>query len=136
LNAVRQRERSKTARHEAGHVAAAYFLGEVLDDVEITPPRDAGYVTGICAASRDPRIGAVVLAVGCLDGHGSGADEFELEQWVPNPDVSAEVLAVAERLMEHRQFRAVRNALWRRLQFADVMHHDEIAKIATAAVVT
>jgi hypothetical protein len=35
--------------------------------------------------------------------------------------------------MEHPEFKRVQNALRRRLQFADVMHRDEIAKICTAA---
>lgn len=46
----------------------------------------------------------------------------------------AEVLDVADRVMEHRQFKAVRDALRTRLQFRDVMYADEIAKVATAAV--
>jgi hypothetical protein len=134
MNAVRQRERFKTARHEAAHVSAAWLLGEVLDDVEISEAsRDGGYTMGSCSAARDPKIGALVCAVGVLDGHGSGADELDLERMVPDPDARAEVLAVAAEVMAHPEFIRVRDALWRRLTFADVMHHDEIAKIATAA---
>jgi hypothetical protein len=95
VNAVLFAERSKVARHEAAHVAAAWLLGEVLGDVEILPPpRDGGgYCQGSCAAASDPRIRALVYAVGQLDGHGSQADEFALTDLVPDPDARAEVLA-------------------------------------------
>ena len=127
VNAVEHRERSKAARHEAAHVAAAWLLGETLDDVEIVPaPRGGGYLTGSCAAARGRKIGAVVLAVGVRDAHGAWADEFELEQMVPDPDQRAEVLDVARQVMDHPEFVRVRNALWRRLTFADRMQRRDL----------
>jgi hypothetical protein len=129
---VRQRERQRTARHQSLHVAAAYFVGEVLDDVESTPPRDAGYVTG-AARRLVTRRSALVLAAGCFDGHGSGADEFELEQLVPDANRRAEVLAVAARVMERPEFIRVRNELWRALTFRDRLSHREIERIASLA---
>jgi hypothetical protein len=79
------------------------------------------------------RRSALVLAAGCFDGHGSGADEFELEQLVPDANRRAEVLAVAARVMEHPEFIRVRNELWRALTFRDRLSHREIERIASSA---
>jgi hypothetical protein len=134
VNAVAYRERQRTARHEAAHVSAAWLLGEVLDDVEIVPaPHGVGYTTGSCASANDPKIRAVVYAVGCVDGHGSEADEFALTELVPDPDARAEVMDVARQVMEHPEFLRVQRALWRRLTFTDRMGRDEIGKVCTAA---
>lgn len=139
MNAVRDRERQRVARHEAAHAAAAYFFNVAVHDVEIVDaPETGGYTTGSCAWTLDPKINVLVTAVGVLDGHGirgpnEEGDAYELERLVPDPDARAEVLALAERVMAHPEFVRVRNALWRRLTFADQMGHDEIAKIATAA---
>jgi hypothetical protein len=110
----------------------------IVDDVVIVPaPETGGYTTGSCAGALHPKISAVVLAAGVLDGHGiygtEEGDVYELEQLVPDPDRRAEVLDIAAQVMEHPEFVRVRNALCRRLTFTDRMGHDEIVKVCTAA---
>jgi hypothetical protein len=79
----------------------------------------------------------VAIACGVRDGHGvpgdGEGDLYEFERLVPNPGQRERVLAVADQVMNTRQFKVVRDAVRRRVQFADRMGHDEIAKIATAA---
>jgi hypothetical protein len=133
MNTVRQRERQRAARHEATHAAVAVFLGRIPDDVEIIPaPRTGGYTTGSCASFADPKIDAAMTAAGCLDGLGSGADEADLEQLVPDPAERERVLEVTERLMAHPEFVALRNAVWRALTFKDRLSRREIERIAAA----
>jgi hypothetical protein len=126
-------EDGSTARPSTSHVAVAYLLGEVLDDVVITPPRGAGYVLGSCASARDPRIGAAVLAAGVLDGHGAAADLDALTVLVPDADERAAVLAVVEQLMELAEFRRLRDKFWRALTFRDRLSHRAIERIASSA---
>jgi hypothetical protein len=90
----------------------------------------------VCAAAKDPKIGALVAAIGVLDGHGSAADESDLARMVPDPDARAEVLDVAAQVMEHRQFKAVRDALWRTLTFKDHLSRGQIQKIAASVTTT
>jgi hypothetical protein len=125
-------EDGSTARPSTSHVAVAY-LGEVLDDVVITPPRGAGYALGSCASARDPRIGAAVLAAGVLDGHGAAADLDALTVLVPDADERAAVLAVVEQLMELAEFRRLRDKFWRALTFRDRLSHRAIERIASSA---
>jgi hypothetical protein len=79
---------------------------------------------------------ALVSAVGVKDGHGihghEEGDVYELEQLVPDRDARAEVLDVAAQVMEHRQFKAVRDALWRTLTFKDHLSRGQIQKIAAS----
>jgi hypothetical protein len=139
VNGVAHRERSKSARHEAAHASAALLLGVVPDEIHIAPaPATGGYTQGECFTTAKASINALVLAVGVKDQHGirgpnGESDVYELERLVPDAAQRAEILEAADRVMRHPEFVRVRNALWRRLQFTDVMHHEEIAKIATAA---
>jgi hypothetical protein len=86
-----------------------------------------------CAGARDPNIATAVLAVGCLDAHGSGADAYELARLVPDKGDREHVLAVAAQLKEHSEFRHVRDALRARLMFKDRLSKAEIERIARSA---
>jgi hypothetical protein len=140
VNSVAFAERSKVARHEAVHAAASIFLGSIPDEVRINPLADdeSGYITGFCEGPPVKRsVAAVWLACGVVDGHGVGVgdgegDLYELEQLVPDVDARARVLDIARRVMEHREFRSLRDAIRRRLQFRDVLYRDELERIAVS----
>jgi hypothetical protein len=106
-----------TAKHEASHASACLFLGCVPDSISIAPaPSTGGYTTGVCSWTGKPSVSMVATAVGVLAGHGNQADLASLAEMVPDECERERVLDVARRLMEHRQFKVVRKALWRRLQ--------------------
>jgi hypothetical protein len=131
----------RSARHEASHTAALLFFGVVPDEITIAPaPPDGGYVTGRCEWTGGKRsVDILATAVGVRDGHGVGngdgvGDLYELEQLVPDAGEREHVLHVAERVMRHRQFLKVRDAIRRRLQFRDVLYRDEIERIAASVL--
>ena len=138
MNSVEHRERSRAARHEASHASACLFLGVVPDEIRIRSLAydQSGYITGRCEWTGKRSTDILATAVGCADGHGvrgdGEGDLFDLEQLVPDADERKRVMDVALRVMEHRQFKAVRDALRTRLQFRDVLYRDEIARIAAS----
>jgi hypothetical protein len=79
-------------------------------------------------------VNAVVVACGIVDGHGVIGDQegdvYELSVLVPNDDDRDRVMDIARQVMEHRQFKAVRDALRTKLHFRDVLYGDEIERIA------
>lgn len=121
--------------------SAALFLGVVLDEVTITParPDDGGYTQGRCSYSGAKRSADVLIcAVGVADGHGARGpneegDEYDLARLLPDAHERERAMDVAARVMAHPQFLRVRNALWRRLQFADGLSKAEIERIARSA---
>lgn len=133
MNAVRQRERSKTARHEAAHAALAIYLGVLPDEIVIVEPEDSGYITGWCTGGSGGA-GAVMFGGGVLDGHGAFEDEANLAAAVPEPDQREEVLQTAAKIMATQQFTKVHKALRLRLQHTDRLTRDQIAEIAAKAL--
>ena len=139
MNSVAFAERSKVARHEAVHAAASIFVADAVpDEVRVVPLADdeSGYITGFCEGPAKPSVHAVVIACGIVDGHGihgdGEGDVYELEQLVPDIDARARVLDIARQVMEHREFRSLRDAIRRRLQFRDVLYRAEIEQIAAS----
>jgi hypothetical protein len=133
VNAVRQRERSKTARHEAAHAAVAIYLGVLPDEIVISEPEDSGYVTGWCSGGTGGAA-AVMYAAGVLDGHGAFDDELNLAAAVPDLDQREEVLQTAAKIMATPEFAKVHKALRLRLQHTDRLTRDQIAEIAASAL--
>jgi hypothetical protein len=140
VNSVAFAERSRVAKHECVHASAALLFGVVPDSIRIASALSTGgYTTGeVFFTTAKASIDAVIIACGVRDGHGirgpnGEGDVYELERIVPDPGRRAEVLEIADRVMQRRQFKAVRNALAQRLQFTDAMGHDEIAKVAAPA---
>jgi hypothetical protein len=133
MNAVRQRERSRTARHEAAHAAVAIYLGVLPDEIVVVEPEGSGYVTGWCTGGAGGA-GAVMYAAGVLDGHGAFEDEANLAAAVPDPDQREEVLQTAAKIMDAPQYLAVHKALRIRLQHTDRLTRDQIAEIAAKAL--
>ena len=138
MNSVAFAERSKVARHEASHASACLFLGVVPDSISITPaPEGGGYTQGLCTWGGKRSVDILATAVGVLDGHGIGTgdgegDLYKFEQLVPDYRERDRIRDVARRVMEHRQFKTVRDALRTRLQFRDVLYRDEIERIAAS----
>ncbi len=117
------------------------LLGGIPDEVRIIPLADdaSGYVTGFCDGPVVKRsVAAVSHVCGVADGHGVGdgegeGDLYELSQLVPDEGERERIMVIARQVMEHREFKAVRDAIRTRLQFRDVLHRDEIERIATKA---
>jgi len=130
------RERARVAKHEAVHVAASYILGQLPAEVRIMPPRKGiGRIEGECSAHAraDLRIHAVVLGAGVRDGHGADLDREELERRCPDPDERDAVLALVDEVMEHAEFRRVRDAVARKLMFRDRIAGPELRRIIEKA---
>ena len=107
------------------------------DEITITPaPSDGGYTKGCCSWTGKRSVDMIVTAVGRADGHGvrgnGEGDLYHLEQLVPDAGERERVMDVARRVMRHRQFKAVRDALRTKLQFRDVLHRDEIERIVSS----
>lgn len=134
MNAVRQRERAKTARHESAHAASEIYFGHIPEEIVINEPADSGYITGWCSGTSRRGQSAVMAAVGVLDAHGSFEDEADLYRYAPDPKQREEILRVAAQIMATAQFVAVQKALRLKLQFRDRLERNEIAEIAAKAL--
>jgi hypothetical protein len=100
---------------------------------------------GICSSGRPGRGGRAsfatfdpILCVGSRPGtrqprirwHYEEGDVYGLARLVPDADERERIIEIARRLIRRRQFKVVRDALRAKFQFRDVLHDDEIARVA------